>query len=697
MALTDAPPEAAPPEPEPGSDAEGGAPSRPSRLPPWLTIERAVTGLTLLGCIVFTFLQLQPSLIFASTTPAGGDMGAHVWAPDFLREHLLPSGRLTGWTPDWYAGFPAFHFYMVPPSLAIVVLDLVLPYGVAFKLVTISGVLALPVAAYLFGRFARVPFPGPPLLAVAAVGFLFDRSFTIYGGNIASTLAGEFAFTISLAFSIVFLGVVLRGMRNGRDRALAAVLFAATALCHLIPAIFAIAGAVIAWAIEVVRRGTRTETTILAGAVALPLLHVLVQRVDLPWSLEYAGYIVIVPVVVLTWLLADRRPRGIAPRLWWLVSIGAVGGALTAWWALPFVLRRTYLNDMGWEKYHEYAERLLPGSIGEIVTKLFGSEGQADGAIPGDVTWLAVFALVGFGASIALKRIPGIYLGVIAITAAVGFVVAPQGRLWNARLLPFWFLALYFLAALAVMELARAVAILFAKDVDRPMRAPVAAAPLVTLLGAVIFLGMSLRILPGASTGIDGEYRWLVFDTHDRSFLPDWAKWNYSGYERKPAYPEYREILRTMDDIGEERGCGRAMWEYASELDRFGTPMALMLLPYWTDGCIGSMEGLYFEASATTPYHFLNQSELSIKPSRAQRDLPYGALEEQYAHHLQQRFDHQHARHDGEAGEMPLEELLAHGDVLDGDQPDTRLVFDDGVDEKGGVSIVDAVEESGKV
>jgi hypothetical protein len=39
------------------------------------------------------------------------------------------------------------------------------------------------------------------------------------------------------------------------------------------------------------------------------------------------------------------------------------------------------------------------------------------------------------------------------------------------------------------------------------------------------------------------------------------------------------------------------------------------------------MEGLYFEASATTPYHFLNQSELSKGPSRAQRDLRYGELD----------------------------------------------------------------------
>jgi hypothetical protein len=37
------------------------------------------------------------------------------------------------------------------------------------------------------------------------------------------------------------------------------------------------------------------------------------------------------------------------------------------------------------------------------------------------------------------------------------------------------------------------------------------------------------------------------------------------------------------------------------------------------------MEGLYFEASSTTPYHFLNQRALSANCSCAQRDIPYGA------------------------------------------------------------------------
>ena len=69
------------------------------------------------------------------------------------------------------------------------------------------------------------------------------------------------------------------------------------------------------------------------------------------------------------------------------------------------------------------------------------------------------------------------------------------------------------------------------------------------------------------------------------------------------------------------------MWQYDPSLNRFGTTEALMLLPYWSDGCIGSMEGLLFESSATTPYHFFNQAELSVSPSDPMVGLAYSALE----------------------------------------------------------------------
>jgi hypothetical protein len=84
--------------------------------------------------------------------------------------------------------------------------------------------------------------------------------------------------------------------------------------------------------------------------------------------------------------------------------------------------------------------------------------------------------------------------------------------------------------------------------------------------------------------------------------------------------------VQTMERVGAADGCGQAMWQYDPSLNRFGTTQALMLLPYWSSGCIGSMEGLLFESSATTPYHFLNQAELSAAPSEAMVGLHYSAL-----------------------------------------------------------------------
>jgi len=95
------------------------------------------------------------------------------------------------------------------------------------------------------------------------------------------------------------------------------------------------------------------------------------------------------------------------------------------------------------------------------------------------------------------------------------------------------------------------------------------------------------------------------------------------GYEGRPKYPEYNAVVSTMGDIGETRGCGRALWENNGDNGEYGTTMALMLLPHWTDGCIASMEGLFFEASGTTPYHFLTAAAMSKQSSNPVRQLRY--------------------------------------------------------------------------
>jgi hypothetical protein len=109
--------------------------------------------------------------------------------------------------------------------------------------------------------------------------------------------------------------------------------------------------------------------------------------------------------------------------------------------------------------------------------------------------------------------------------------------------------------------------------------------------------------------------------------VTNWSSYNYEGYEGQASYPEYRSIIQTMEAVSKKYGCGRDMWEYSASENRFGTPEALMLLPYWTSGCIDSMEGLLFESSATTPYHFINQAELSEGPSEPEVGLPYGPLD----------------------------------------------------------------------
>ncbi|MEP7045900.1 MAG: hypothetical protein ABI949_04425, partial [Ilumatobacteraceae bacterium] len=166
---------------------------------PWTNerIARYITALLIVGGSTFSVLKVvHLNLVFENNTPTGGDMGAHVMAPAYLRDNLLPHFQLSGWSNYWYDGFPLYRFYMVVPALMILALNLVFPYGVAFKLIAILGLVTLPACCWAFGRLARFRYPMPELMALAATIFLFDESFSIYGGNVKSTMAGEFSFSI---------------------------------------------------------------------------------------------------------------------------------------------------------------------------------------------------------------------------------------------------------------------------------------------------------------------------------------------------------------------------------------------------------------------------------------------------------------------------------------------------------------------
>jgi len=147
----------------------------------------------------------------------------------------------------------------------------------------------------------------------------------------------------------------------------------------------------------------------------------------------------------------------------------------------------------------------------------------------------------------------------------------------------------------------------------------------------ISIIGFRFQELPFASvrTLEDGSQRYglgpISVPSSNDGFVDGWARWNFTGYEGKNAYGEYRTLVETMKQIGEDPryGCGRALWENNGELNKYGTTMGLMLLPHWTDGCIGSMEGLFFEASGTTPYHFITAAAMSKQSSNPVRELRY--------------------------------------------------------------------------
>ncbi len=575
-----------------------------------------VEAAVVIASCVAVVVWLDPGGVVSTSTPTGGDMGAHVWGPAYLRDELLPAWSLRGWTPDWYAGMPAMQFYMVLPYLMIVAADLVLPFGVAFKLVAVSGVVSMPAAAWLMGRLASWPRSLRMLLPVAALLFVFDVNFTIYGGNAASTLAGEFAFSIALSATLVYLGLLWRSLERGTGRARTSLALAFVALCHPIPLIFAVAASIL----MVATRGLHALPSRIGRIATLGASIAAIVLWAAVWNITESPLArLAVPAAVVAALLATEWRRS-----WHALAIGVIGGLLSAFWTVPFVARRAFLNDMGWERLTSVREHLF-----------FTDEISGDGTHH-SITWLLVLA--GAGAVIGLARWyrPVLVWLVIAFTMAMGFVHWPQHRLWNARILPFWYLAVYVLAAAGLWFVIDG---LIRRKPGSPGTSgaqffPAARwlrelAPVVALVVGAGLLALRFGDAPGTRLDVDGAYRWgpLTVSAQDRNFVDDWARWNFRGYEGRPSYPEYRAFLDTMADVGDNYGCGRMLWEYDRDVvGAYGTPMAPMLLPHWTDRCISSMEGLYFESSPTVPFHFLMQSELSAAPSRPMRGLPYSSL-----------------------------------------------------------------------
>jgi len=478
--------------------------------------EKILSALVILGVTVFVVWQLRPDLLFGPNMDVGGDNGGHVAAPYFMIHQLLNHGRLTGWDPWWFDGFPLYVFYFPLPALMVAVLNVVFPYAVAFKLVTVAGTVTLPVCVWAFGCLAGFRRPVPVLMAAAMLPYLFNTSYTIDGGNITSTMAGEFSFSLAMSFGVLFLGVLMYALRTGRLRWLAAALFAATVLCHVVPAI--------------------------AFAAVAILLALSMSRLS---------------------------------TLKVLIPVGIVGALLAAFWLLPFGAYISLSSSMGYNR--------IPGIKSSLV--------------PAGAWWFLVPAIMGGIIAVVRRDRFASVLAAAALGSGIAFGYLPSGAVYNGRWLPFWFLFVLLVAAYGIAQLFFGLAFLLANPWVRSVG---------TVLGTVACVAGAAQAggLVGAFPGIGPN--------SSQTQVQGWINWNYTGFQGKSGWTEFQGMINMLDRAGAQYGCGRLQYEYISETtDPFGSTEAMMALPMWTKGCMETTDGIYFESSTTTPFHFLNVSEVS--------------------------------------------------------------------------------------
>ena len=186
-----------------------------------------------LGVVLLVLLDLlQPSLLLLPTITAGGDTPCHYPTAVWFYERLLPEWRLHGWYPGSYLGHPLLLYYFPFPFLVMSALAPGLGMPVAFKLGSALPVFLLPLLVYASFRLMRFAFPAPLLGAASALVFLYVEDTPIWGGTIASTLAGEFSYTYGIGFAVLFLGVLVRARSDGRGPWWPAAALALTSYAH---------------------------------------------------------------------------------------------------------------------------------------------------------------------------------------------------------------------------------------------------------------------------------------------------------------------------------------------------------------------------------------------------------------------------------------------------------------------------------
>ena len=289
--------------------------------------------------------------------------------------------------------------------------------------------------------------------------------------------------------------------------------------------------------------------------------------------------------------------------------MGGVAVLLTAVWLLPLVSVLQYTTDMRYTPITQYTDYLFP-------EYLFG----VGSAWPWQWGATALIGITLIGGIVGRRSSTFV---IIAITAMSGLVFrywedAQATTAWNLRFLPFWYLGIFLLLGLGGAELVRGLA-WTARRAAREWGTRTAADHRHHGRGRAH--GDALR-----RRTHHHRRRQVVPPVLDTLELPRLRGHRGRGLDAPEAVPRIPLVRRHARGAA----AGRVLWEGNTQLNVYGSPLAPMLLPYWTHGKIASEEGVYYEASATSPYHFMATAALDApgNSSGAVRGISYRTQED---------------------------------------------------------------------
>ncbi|MGC9195975.1 MAG: 6-pyruvoyl-tetrahydropterin synthase-related protein [Syntrophobacteraceae bacterium] len=253
-------------------------------------------------------------LIFKSSLSAGGDTPIHfLSAVAMSKAHCSLFSPVT-WENGAFGGFPLFLNYFPLPFELMALIARVCTIEIAFKLVTLLAILPLPAAVYFCLRRLGYSRSTPGIGALLSALFLLTTKNSMWGANICSTLAGEFAYGISFILYVIFTGKLYSDIYHGRSWLSCSILEASMALCSGYPPILAAMGSS-----YFIARGGRLKYLLRlhAAAAGLTAFWLLPMLWRLPWTTAYS----------FSWYFHSWQE--IAPPLLW----PSIAGALM----LPFI------------------------------------------------------------------------------------------------------------------------------------------------------------------------------------------------------------------------------------------------------------------------------------------------------------------------------------------------------------------------